>query len=354
MKKTGYRVLGVMSGTSLDGIDLVYTEIETEQHFSYKIIYAETVPYPEEWRQKLSHAINLEAADLNQLDVDYTTFLASVIKDFIDKYDLHLLEAVCSHGHTVKHRPKQGVTYQIGNLPVLAEFLEIPVVCDFRVQDVELGGQGAPLVPIGDRLLFNAYRYCINLGGFANISMEKDSQRIAYDICPVNTVFNYFMQKTGKEYDQDGEMARSGLLNEKLLSRLNALKFYKKEPPKSLGIEWVNSHIIPILEDTDLSIPDLLRTYAEHVAIQLDRTTHENQEADVLVTGGGVKNLFLMERFRSLSGCNIIVPDVELIDFKEALIFALLGVLKLRGEVNVLSSVTGAKIDHSSGRVYEP
>ncbi len=354
MEKTQYRVVGVMSGTSLDGIDLVFTEISFEDQVDFSVLAAETFSYTPKWREKLSTAINLDAPALTSLDNEYTDYLSHIINEFIGKNDIDLLDAVCSHGHTVKHRPRKGITLQIGNLPKLAKSLNIPVVCDFRVQDVELGGQGAPLVPIGDRLFFPDYKYCINLGGFANVSLEEGSQRIAYDLCPVNTVFNYFMNKIGKEYDEDGQLARSGQVHEGLLKDLNSLSFYKKEPPKSLGIEWVNSDVIPLIEKYDLEIPDILKTFAVHAATQIAVNLDNDKQSDVLLTGGGAFNSFFIEQLRSKSACNFIIPERQLIDFKEALIFALLGVLKLRGEINVLSSVTGAKMDHSSGRIYEP
>ena len=343
-----------MSGTSLDGVDLVFTEIDFKDHIDYSIIASETIPYSAEWKLKLSNAINYDPANLNKIDSEYTEYLAEVISGFIQKYEIDLLDAVCSHGHTIKHRPKQGITFQIGNMPKLAKLIQVPVVCDFRVQDVELGGQGAPLVPIGDRLFFSQYKYCINLGGFANISLESDAQRIAYDICPVNTVLNFFMNKLNKEYDKDGEVSRSGKLNANLLDKLNSLQYYKRSAPKSLGIEWVNSEIIPMLENYQNDIPDVLHTFSIHAATQIANSLDNRSKSKVLLTGGGTFNKFLVEEIRAKSACDFVIPVKELIDFKEALIFALLGVLKLREEVNVLSSVTGAKMDHSSGRIYEP
>lgn len=354
MKKTSYRLIGVMSGTSLDGVDLVFTEIVFNDSVNYKIMAAETIPYTWEWRQKLNNAINLEHSELNRLDNEYTEFLAGVIKDFIQRHDIDLIDAVCSHGHTVKHRPKKGITFQIGNLPKIAKLIDAPVVCDFRVQDVELGGQGAPLVPIGDRLLFGDFKYCINLGGFANVSLEKDSARIAYDICPVNTVMNYFVSKMDKEFDEDGKIASSGNLNKELLTELNSLNFYQKQPPKSLGVEWVNSEVIPLIEKYEEKIPNILITFVEHAAEQIASCLDNDRNSRVLLTGGGAYNKFLVSEIRKRSNCEIVIPANELVDFKEALIFALLGVLKLRDEINVLSSVTGAKTDHSSGRIYEP
>ena len=354
MEKTQFRVLGVMSGTSLDGIDLVFTELNFKNPVDFKILSCETIKYPRKWHESLAKAVHLDAPDLNKMDHEYTSYLAGVINGFIQENDIDLIDAVCSHGHTVKHRPKQGITLQIGNLPNLAKLIQAPVVCDFRVQDVELGGQGAPLVPIGDRLLFENFKYCINLGGFANISQEKNATRIAYDICPVNTVFNFYMQKLGKEYDEGGNLARSGNLNKDLLEELNALSFYRKSAPKSLGIEWVNANIFPLIDKYELDIPDILHTYAVHVAVQISKCLDDDPSSNVLLTGGGAYNEFLIEKIRSETKCDLVIPESQLIDFKEALIFALLGVLKLRGEVNVLSSVTGTKIDHSSGRIYEP
>lgn len=354
MKKTSYRLIGVMSGTSLDGIDLIFTEISFLEKTGFSILASETFPYTPEWRNRLATAVNLEPSELNQLDNEYTSYLAEVIGRFIQKYDIDLIDAVCSHGHTVKHRPKQGVTFQIGNLPKLARLIGTPVVCDFRVQDVELGGQGAPLVPIGDRLLFNQYKYCINLGGFANISLEENSSRIAYDICPVNTVLNFFAQKLHKDFDEGGRLAMAGELDERLLGKLNSLAYYKNKPPKSLGIEWVNSHVIPLIEKEQNDIPIILKTFSVHAAIQIAECLNDDSKSAVLLTGGGVYNNFLIQELKSRSQCDFVIPDRQLVNFKEALIFALLGVLKLRGEINVLHSVTGAKFDHSSGRIYEP
>ena len=226
------------------------------------------------------------------------------------------------------------------------------VVCDFRVQDVELGGQGAPLVPIGDRLLFSEYDYCLNLGGFANCSYEKNGQRIAFDICPVNIVLNKYAEKLGKDFDENGKFAESGIVDENLLHQLDSLKFYSGKPPKSLGLEWVKENIFPLLEASKISSEDVLRTFTEHIAVQLAKQFSDR--ASVLITGGGAYNSFLIERFKNLSAIEVVVPSKEIVEYKEALIFGLLGVLKLRDEVNCLASVTGASKDHSSGKIFFP
>jgi anhydro-N-acetylmuramic acid kinase len=251
------------------------------------------------------------------------------------------------------HRPEEGLTYQIGNRQILADVLKQKVICDFRIQDVDFGGQGAPLVPIGDRLLFHEFDYCLNLGGFANISFEHNSERIAYDICPVNIVLNYYISKLNLEYDDKGQLASKGLINKKLLAELNDLTFYQEKPPKSLGLEWVESNIFPLIDSFQLKLEDVLRTYVEHSAIQISKVLEQGGK-EVLVSGGGVYNTFLMSRLKRLSAVKIVRSNNQITEFKEALIFGFLGALKDRNEINCLKSVTGAECDHSSGKILIP
>jgi anhydro-N-acetylmuramic acid kinase len=354
MENNTYQVLGVMSGTSLDGIDLAFVTFTSDQKWEFTIHSAETIPYSRDWKQRLSQGIYLDPEELQVLDEDYTAYLAEVISAFINKHNLEDLDAVCSHGHTIKHEPENGLTLQIGNLPELAELTGQTVVCDFRVQDVALGGQGAPLVPVGDELLFSEFKYCLNLGGFANISTLRDGNRIAYDICAVNTVLNHYAEKMGMEYDKDGNIARQGSLNPELLEKLEALPFYKSPPPKSLGIEYVNKEILPLINKLETDIPSVLRTYTQHVALQISNEIGNDPSAEVLVTGGGCLNTFLLQQIKKMTLTKIVIPSLEIINYKEALIFAFLGVLKLRDEINVYSSVTGAESDHSSGEIYLP
>lgn len=353
MENQNYNVLGVMSGTSLDGVDLAMITLIKEEKWKFDFIKCKTVPYPASWKQKLHSSILLQDVELASLNLDYTRYLSEVISDFVQENSLTEIDAVCSHGHTVKHQPENGFTLQIGNLPQLAEQLKLRVVCDFRVQDVELGGQGAPLVPIGDELLFGMYKYCLNLGGFANISMQWKGKRIAYDITAVNTVLNNYAEKLGKDFDAGGQIARSGSLNEELFQKLESLAFYAKRPPKSLGIEWVSGEVFPLLEKYEKDIPSLLHTYTHHIASQIAKEFDNNSDSEVLVTGGGAFNIFLMETLAKFTKTRLVVPGDEIINFKEALIFGLLGVLRLRNEINVLSSVTGAEKDHSAGMIYE-
>ncbi len=354
LKKSNYHIIGIMSGTSLDGIDVAELEFEVSNNddWSFKILNAETIAYSPYWKKTLSEAIHYSKEKLEKLDFKYTEKLSEVILNFIKKHKISELNAVCSHGHTILHQPENGFTLQIGNLPKLAKLINQKVVCDFRVQDVELGGQGAPLVPIGDRLLFPKYDYCLNLGGFANVSSEIQRKRIAYDICPVNIVLNKYAEKLGKEYDEAGNLAAAGNINIELLKKLNNISYYSKKPPKSLGLEWVNKHIFPILESSSITSIDILRTFTEHIAVQLSAQFSEN--SSVLITGGGAYNSFLIERLKTLSNIEMEIPSKDIIEYKEALLFGLLGVLKLRDEVNCLASVTGASKDHCSGKVYLP
>ena len=353
MRRKQFRVLGVMSGTSLDGIDLAYLAFTREEHWEASILKAETIPYSQKWVEALKTSAELSRTDIAALDEKYTDYLAEIIQQFIQKNKIEKLDAVCSHGHTVLHQPEEGFTIQIGNLPKLATLLQKKVVCDFRVQDVELGGQGAPLVPIGDRLLFSDYDYCLNLGGFANISTEIESNRIAYDICPVNTVLNEYASRLGFAFDRDGAIARNAEVNQNLLKELNSLSFYQQKPPKSLGIEWVNSVIFPILEKSESTSEEIIATFTEHVAVQLSENIQHYSSQKVLVTGGGAFNTYLIELLQQKTKAQIILPQKNLIEFKEALIFGFLGVLRLENEINVLASVTGASKNHSSGKIFE-
>lgn len=353
MIKSEYKVIAVMSGTSLDGIDIIYASYKYGEDWKFKIHKSETIKYSKRWTLILSQLVNKSIDELHDIDKAYSEYLAHVILDFINKNKLKIIDFIASHGHTALHQPEKGLTLQIGNQQTLADILNEKVICDFRVQDVEFGGQGAPLVPIGDRLLFNDYHYCLNLGGFANISFELKDERIAYDICPVNIVLNHYVSKLNLEYDDKGQLASKGNINEDLLFQLNKLNFYNQKPPKSLGLEWVESNIFPLIDSFNLEIEDILRTYVEHVSIQISKVL-EQEKTKVLITGGGVYNDFLINRIHHFSKSEIVVPGNEIIEFKEALIFGLLGVLKERNEINCLKSVTGAEQNHSSGKILIP
>jgi len=341
-----------MSGTSLDGLDIAYCEfVLIDNKWSFDIKYGKTLPYSNEWKTRLSNAPNVSEKDLKKLNIEYGHYLGMQAASFIQKYKLKP-DFIASHGHTVFHKPDLGYTLQIGDGTALRSHLPCPLIYDFRTQDVALGGQGAPLVPIGDQLLFSDFDACINIGGFANISMQINGQRKAWDICPANIVMNPIAEKLGYAYDVDGDWAREGKLNKALLEELNALTYYAQAAPKSLGKEWVIENIDPILSRYNISEKDLLHTLVEHISSQISLNLFDI-EGEFLFTGGGVFNQFLMKRIQDKTKGNVIIPSPKKIDFKEALIFAFMGILKMRNEINVLASVTGAKQDHSSGKIIE-
>ncbi|WP_417238019.1 anhydro-N-acetylmuramic acid kinase [Bizionia sp.] len=351
MIKSSYNVLGIMSGTSLDGVDIAHIKFTFNEKWQYTFLECETIPYPHFWFLKLKNLVGLSKDNLEIIDQDYTAYLASVINTFVTKHQIASLDFISSHGHTALHEPEKGFTLQIGNKQILAHLTQQTVVCDFRVQDVQLGGQGAPLVPIGDKLLFSDFDYCLNLGGFANISTEDNGNRIAYDICPANIVLNHYVASLGLDFDDSGKIAASGQVNLALLKNLNSLEFYKKSHPKSLGLEWVDKFIFPRIKAFEIPIKDILRTFVAHIAIQIG---HQIKNGKTLITGGGAYNSFLIEEIKTQTKAELVIPNSKLVNYKEALIFSLLGVLKQRNEVNCLASVTGAKMDHSSGRTFQP
>lgn len=360
-----YHVIGLMSGTSLDGLDVAYCQFTPGDSWRYKIFAAKTYPYTNEWRKKLSSIEKKSAEELACFHSEYGHFLGETAKKFIIENSIKA-DFVSSHGHTIFHQPERRFTFQLGSGAAIAAECGLPVICDFRTTDVALGGQGAPLVPMGDKLLFSEYDFCLNIGGIANISFDNHrKQRIAYDICPANMALNYLAARSGKEYDKNGEIARAGNVSQKLLNELNSLKFYLAKPPKSLGKEWVLREFVPVMERHRISLPDKMRTIVEHIAVQISsqlrnrRPTHPGSTGKIenrklFITGGGAHNKFLVKRIESLSPINTFIPEKLTIDFKEALIFAFLGVLRMRNEANCLAAVTGAERDNCGGAVYLP
>lgn len=341
--------LGIMSGTSLDGVDLTLCRFrEKKGQWQYEILDSETISYPIEWEEKLRTAHQLDVADFLLLHNEYGKFLGSIVNNFLEGKTIP--DIVSSHGHTIFHQPGKEFTFQLGSGASIAATTQITTICDFRTLDVALGGQGAPLVPVGDKLLFHEYDYCLNLGGFANVSFEDNDNRIAFDICPVNLVLNDLASQKNMPFDIDGEIGASGKIDLSLLDSLNALDYYERQQPKSLGREWVEQHINPLLADSGISIEDQAATYYEHIAYQISKVV--GPAGKLLCTGGGTRNKFLISKLIEKSSSQIIIPENDLIDFKEALIFAFLGVLRFICHVNCLSSVTGAKIDNIGGIIY--
>lgn len=347
-----YYALGLMSGTSLDGLDICYARFsENSGKWKFEILIAETEKYPKSWEDQLRNADKISAEALLELHSQYGFYLGNSVKKFLQKHKIEQTDIIASHGHTVFHQPQKKFTTQIGDGRAIMILTKIPVVYDFRSQDVLLGGNGAPLVPIGDELLFDEFDACLNLGGFSNISFKKSGKRIAFDICPVNSVLNYFARQLGKDYDEDGGFARSGNLNMNIFQELNQLEFYKSNAPKSLGTEWLHKEIFPLLVND--TAQNIMATFTEHAAFQIAKVINENSIKNILITGGGAKNSYLVSLIKKYTTSDVIIPDYILVDYKEALIFALMGVLRKLGKINVLSSATGSIEDHCTGILVE-
>ncbi|HKC66611.1 MAG TPA: anhydro-N-acetylmuramic acid kinase, partial [Bacteroidia bacterium] len=319
--------------------------------WAYKIIEAKTFAYNKTWKEKLQNAHLLNAQEFWKLHVDFGKFTGRTVNQFLKgkKYKPGL---IASHGQTIFHQPQNGFTCQISDGASIAALTGITTACDFRSTDVALGGQGAPLVPIGDEMLFTDYNACLNIGGIANISFTHKKQRLAFDICPTNLVFNFYAAKTGLAYDKGGKLASKGKVNQALLKKLNALSFYKNFKAKSLGREWIDKKVIALLESENISIPDKLATAVEHSAFQTARVLNYFGIKNVLLTGGGAYNTYFIKRIKHYTSCQLILPDDKTIQFKEALIFGFLGVLRLHNEANCLKQVTGASKNNCGGALY--
>ncbi len=342
-----------MSGTSLDGLDLAACQfINTDGKYRFKVLAAETCPYSNEMKERLSGIYNSSAIQITLLNKQFGQFVGEKVNLFIKKNKLNP-DAVASHGHTVFHQPQNGISTQIGCGANIAAVCNLTTVCDFRSVDVALGGQGAPLVPIGDELLFDSYESCLNLGGIANISFSNHGKRLAFDICICNMIFNYVANKLNKQFDENGEIAKAGKPIIQLLQQLNNLPYYQEKNIKSLGYEWFEKNIFDLLKQFEnFKTEDVMATFAQHIAEQIADVLNKNNLKSVLVTGGGAFNGNLIALIKQKTNAEIIIPENEIINFKEAVIFAFLGYLRLNKITNTLASVTGARKNSIGGAVY--
>lgn len=348
MRNKYTKIVGVMSGTSLDGLDLALCEFSSQNEVvSFKLLAAETISYDANWKQKLQTVFSSSAENYFKLHSEYGHFIAQQIARFLSKHQQDT-DAIASHGHTVFHQPQYGFSTQIGCGATIAAKTDITTVCDFRSLDVALNGQGAPLVPIGDRDLFHQFDSCLNIGGIANISFTKNNITSAFDICIANMALNHLTETIGKSYDDGGKMAYSGSCNDVLLQELLKLNTQQQ----SLGREWFEYNFLPILNASAISLNDKLATCCEYAAIQIANVLNHQQLKSVLITGGGTYNHFLIDRLKHHYQGTIEIPSDEIIQFKEAIIFAYLGYLRLNEQTNTLSSVTKARKDSIGGAVY--
>ncbi len=355
-----YKVIGIMSGSSLDGIDIVYTELQEQAgRWQYEIQHAACTSYDNEWIDKLQLSVSLSAKDYLLLHTEYGQLIGKKINGFIDENNLHhQVNLICSHGHTTFHLPEKKMTHQLGDGAAIAAETKLPVVSDLRSIDVAFGGQGAPIVPLGEKLLFGQYKYFLNIGGIANLSVHQQNQVIAFDVCAANRVLNMLANEKGLAYDDEGKIASQGRVNEELLNKLNNLEYYELPYPKSLANTFGTDLVYPILRSPGISIEDSLRTYTEHISVQIKnslRLLKENNTQYLFITGGGAFNTFLMERIQSHLGeinFEIFIPDNDTVKYKEALIMGLLGTLRWREQYTVLASVTGASQNSIGGALW--
>ncbi len=348
------RSIGIMTGTSLDGIDLVCIDLEQHKNtWKFEIVATHSASFTSKLIQELKSCYSGSAEFLARINFTYTNYIATAVNSFIHDYQITDIDCIGFHGQTIFHDPHLGYTYQLGNSGVLASLTNQTVIGDFRSQDIALGGQGAPLVPIGDTLLFSQYNACLNLGGIANISFQENNKQVGYDICHFNLILNHYANKLGMPYDDRGEIARSGKILSNLLNQLNDWQYYMQNHPKSLGFETAEKEILPIMQSISATPEDFLRTWLEHVAIQVSKSIKPDWKR-VLVTGGGTYNDFFIERLESRISNKLVIPSNELIDSKEAIIFAFLAALRLNKQENCLSEVTGAKHNHIAGGIYLP
>ncbi|MBX7182734.1 MAG: anhydro-N-acetylmuramic acid kinase [Bacteroidia bacterium] len=344
------KTIGLMSGTSCDGLDICYSEFSREgKTWNFQILAAETRSYSPVWLERIHHAPELGGRDLILFSKELGIQFGLEVNMFMEKHKLGKPDAIASHGHTIFHEPSLGLTFQAGDGNNIAAITGCKVLFDFRSLDVALGGQGAPLVPVGDRLLFSTYDSCLNLGGIANLSFEKSGQIIAFDICPFNLLLNHFSNKLGYDYDTDGNIARAGEVNDSLLEALIRVEYNSLVPPKSLGREYVEVEFLSVIDKFNLKPTDILRTLVQYYVTCISSVLDENAIAKVLITGGGVYNRYFVELLRMKTKSVIEVPEPRIIEFKEALIFGFLGCLKLNGFENVWSSVTGSSRNSISG-----
>ena len=353
-----YNIVGVMSGTSMDGLDIAHVTLEELQEgkWEYTINAATTVKYGETWRLRLSKLRHQNSLVFHKTDRFYGQFIGENIKKFLTENNLEA-DLISSHGHTVFHQPENNISVQIGDGNSIYAYTGVPTVTNFRALDVILGGEGAPLVGIADEMLFGEFDICLNLGGFANISADVNGSRVAYDVGPCNIVLNRIAREFDKEYDEGGKIAETGTIDYDLLTELNEIEFYSYEPPKSLGREWISANFWSHVRNSLAKKEDKMKTLVDHIAQQIGNNIEDLCGGDasgkrVYITGGGAFNDTLISHIKTHTEAEVVVPEANIVDYKEALAFALLGILRIQNKTNIYKVATGAQTDTVSGSLY--
>jgi anhydro-N-acetylmuramic acid kinase len=340
--------IGLMSGSSLDGLDLCYSKISSkDENCHFEIIASETIPYDNDVYEKLKKVREISSLDLHFFDIELGKLFGAYCNSFIGKNNIKQIDAVSNHGHTVFHYPEKGLTLQIGNNNWIAKMTNIPIFGNLRMRNITHGGQGAPIVPIADKYLFSEFDNCINLGGISNITIKKGTNLKSFDIGICNQLLNYLCNLIDKKYDQNGDIAATGTINLELLNALEKIPFYQIQPPKSIDNGMLKETVLPIFDSYKDSVPNLLATAAEHIAIEISK--YLEKDSKTIITGGGAYNSFLISRIQSISNAKITIPNPKIIEFKEALAMSFMALRSIENRPNTLSNTTGSEKDCISG-----
>jgi anhydro-N-acetylmuramic acid kinase len=356
-----YKALGLMSGSSLDGLDLAFCEFSiNNDQLDWNFLIGETLPFSEMWQARLAHLPVQNAQVYAKSHIYLGYYFGELCNTFLKKHKVQP-DFIASHGHTIFHDPERRYSAQIGDGAAIAATTGIQTIDNFRTQDIALNGQGAPIAPIADRYLLKGYDFYLNLGGIVNISCNANNQFIAFDISGANQVLNRLANELGLPYDAGGQVAASGKLIQDLFAKSNDLEYLNTTYPKSLSNQWVQESLVPMFVDHEGSIPDKLCSMVHHIGFQIQQSIHQivkkeklSQNAfNMIATGGGAHNSFLMKIISDYNpNINIEIPDRNIIEFKEAIMIALMGVLRLEGIPNTIHTVTGAARDTISGAIH--
>lgn len=366
IKRESSDILGVMSGSSMDGLDLAFIRLNTEVgkpgllSASYELLHGATMPIPEELLNQLKYSSKLDALSLLTLDQDFGSWAGKAIDTAI-KQTSFSPSLIGFHGHTVFHFPDRKVSFQLGHGAVLSAYTQLPVVTDFRSQDMALGGQGAPMVSIAEKWLWPDYSGFLNLGGICNITLKKTKEAYeSADIWVCNQILNHLAREVGHSYDDRGLIAAKGLPIDELIEALLLAEWFEKKAPKSLDNSYLYEEVIPLFNKyRDYSTGDKLHSavivIAKAIANHVNAVYHsEAIQGGIMLTGGGALNDFLVEKIRAELTCDIFLPDLETIQFKEAIMVAFAGWLRWRGLPNFIKEATGAKSDAIGGVLHIP